>query len=479
MNVEFEDIRFLRATAIQKGVIVELTIMIHTGTGRFEITEGKTAVVTGFIQEVENPKPLTSLTPLPKTEFPIMEHRDFYKELRLRGYHYNGAFRSVVQARSDGLSGKVKWDLNWVSFMDCLLQINILGKDSRSLILPTRIRKMRINAKEHMACTENLNPDNPCFDVQVCPKLGILISGGIEIVGMTTSPVARRKPPGLPVLESYKFISHLPAPKLPKSDAIRACVQIALENNPMPKVKVVEVDHDNLSQPITQLFENALGDLPLVTADLMLLTKQELSLGKIHVEDGKLSTQSNCCFVVLGKALSRLNVVESALTSLSDKGYLVSRESIDLNVQNIVVPPGLQLIAVFPTDDENMVLFQRLKRKMPELPIVINISANDNKFEWLDALKMAIKDSLVIVVAQNQKLSGIVGLINCIRKEPNGNRVCGVFIDDESAPKFELNNSFYSSQLKLGLAINVYRNVSKPVPRNLKKPLNFVYFFVG
>lgn len=459
MNVEFEDIRFLRATAIQKGVNVDLTIMIHTGTGRFEITEGKTAVVTGFIREVENPKPLTHQSPLAKTQFPMMEHRDFYKELRLRGYHYSGAFRSVVQARGDGLSGKVKWDLNWVSFMDCLLQINILGKDSRSLILPTRIQKMRINAKEHMAYTENLDPANPCFDVQVCPKLGKLTSGGIEIVGMTTSPVGRRKPPGLPVLESYKFIPHLPSPRLSKSDAIRACVQIALENNPVLKVKVVEVDHENRT-PITPLFETALGDLPLITADLMLLTKQDLSLGKVHVEDGNLSTQSSCSFVVLSKALSRPGVAESALKSLSDKGYMISRESSDLMVSSIEAPTGLQLIATFPTEDEMIVVFQRLRRRLADLPIVINISDADNTFEWLEKLKTAIKENLVIVVAQGQKLSGIIGLINCIRKEPNGSRVSCVFIDDESAPKFEYNNPFYGNQLKLGLAINVYRNVS-------------------
>lgn len=141
-NVEFEDVRFLRATGVNKGQPIEFNIMVHTGTGRFEITENETAVVTGKITEVEKMGPLTELEPLPDSEFPIMKERDFYKELRLRGYHYAGAFRSVLEARADGLYGKVKWDLNWVSFMDCLLQINILSKDSRSLLLPTRYKKI-------------------------------------------------------------------------------------------------------------------------------------------------------------------------------------------------------------------------------------------------------------------------------------------------------------------------------------------------
>lgn len=138
MNVEFEDIRFLRATAMSKNQSVDFNIMVHTGTGQFEITENSTAVVTGKITEIPKMAPFTALPPLPATEFPIMQERDFYKELRLRGYHYSGAFRSVMEARGDGLYGKVRWDLNWISFMDCLLQINILSKDSRSLLLPTR-----------------------------------------------------------------------------------------------------------------------------------------------------------------------------------------------------------------------------------------------------------------------------------------------------------------------------------------------------
>lgn len=38
MNVEFEDIRFLRATGLAKNQVIDLNIMVHTGTGQFEIT---------------------------------------------------------------------------------------------------------------------------------------------------------------------------------------------------------------------------------------------------------------------------------------------------------------------------------------------------------------------------------------------------------------------------------------------------------
>lgn len=472
MNVEFEDIRFLRATSLAAGQVVEFTITIHTGTGRFEITEGATAVVTGFIAEVVNPLPLTTLPPLKPTEFPVMQERDFYKELRLRGYHYNGAFRSVTEARGDGLHGKVKWELNWIAFMDCLLQINILAKDSRSLILPTRIQKMRINAKDHMLMSAQLNPANPYFEVNVCPTLGILVSGGIEIFGMHTSPVARRKPPGIPVLESYQFVSYLPSPWLKKSDAVRMCVQIALENNPMLKVKVVEVDVDN-QIPIIPLFELSLGDLPLVTSDLMLLTPQDLELGKIHVEDGKLSTQKNCAFVIASRCQSRPVFVEDCLPSINENGYLISREAADFDSSSIQVPPTLQLIACIPTDDEVLIVFQRIKRKLPGKPAIIHVT-NDQEYEWLEKLQSSMKEGNVVLVTENNELSGIIGLVNCIRKEPNGHRVCGVFVHDSSAPPFDYDNPFYANQLRLGLAMNVYKNVSTYISHSV---LSFIILF--
>lgn len=48
-----------------------------------------------------------------------------------------------------------------------------------------RIQKLRINAKDHINWSASLDPENPYFDVQVCPELGILIAGGIEIFGKT------------------------------------------------------------------------------------------------------------------------------------------------------------------------------------------------------------------------------------------------------------------------------------------------------
>lgn len=322
---------------------------------------------------------------------------------------------------------------------------------------------MRINAQDHMNMVAKLDPDDPCFEVQICPTLGILISGGIEIFGVHTSPVARRKPPGFPVLETYKFVSHFPSPKLSQSDAVRVCVQLALENNPRLKVKAVEVDkHRNA--PIINLFETALGDLPLVTSDLMLLTPQEVELGKIHVENGHLNAVKNCAFVIGYRCLTDLEFVEKSLASLTETGYLVSRESLNVHSSSLIAPPGLQLVAVIQNEKESLVVLQKIKKKIQEIPVVVFVDGRTGN--WLEEMQTALKESPVIVVSEKDSFSGVIGLVNCIRKEPNGNRVSCVFINDDNAPPFSLDDQFYSDQLKLGLAINVYRNVRTTLARD-------------
>lgn len=464
LDIEFTDVRFLRATTVGPSDEIEFVVMIHTGTGRFEIVEGQSAVVTGCVQQCLEPPQLTLLPPLKPSDFPILPTKDFYKELRLRGYHYNGLFRSVIEARSDGQYGRVRWESNWVAFMDCLLQIAILGKDSRALQLPTRIEKISINTHKHSQITNLFNPDNEeihHIDAFWNPYLNTIQSGGIEIKGLHASPVSRRKPPGIPVLESYVFVPHFPTPKLSTIDAIRFIVQTAIENNPMLRVKTVEIIEKNTIKPIITSFKEALEDLPLITAELLILSQHEdIESDGITVENTKLSVQSNCMFIIKRNATTDTDFIEKSGISFIENGFLISRESTSVTVNNVVVPPGFQLLALVQTDDENLVFLRRYKKTVRKNICALKISSNDSEYAWLEELKTSILDNIVIAYAENEKMSGILGLINCVRKEPNGNQVSCFFIDDAKAPPFDLNNAFYAPQIALDIGVNVYRQVS-------------------
>jgi len=101
-----------------------------------------------------------TLLPEDDDEEEVMNTKDIYKELRLRGYQYSGLFCSLKSASISGKKGHIAWMDNWVTFLDNMLQIMILGMDTRSLYIPTRIQKIVIDTKLHQQKIRNLDPKN-------------------------------------------------------------------------------------------------------------------------------------------------------------------------------------------------------------------------------------------------------------------------------------------------------------------------------
>lgn len=355
-----------------------------------------------------------------------MLNRDFYKELKLRGYNYKGLFKSVYAARADGLKGRVKWQDNWVAFLDCLLQMQIIPNDTRSLVLPTGLRKLVIHPQEHLAALDAIERNEKIIDVHCSSHLNALRCGGIEMRGLSANSVGRRQPPGIPVLETYQFVPHLPTPIMDKTDMARFCVQLTVENFPSAKVVCTEVDTNDGKEPIIDLFGAAVGDLPLITSDLTYLsTKTDLELNGVKVvSEGDITTCPSNTFIIRSNCLSDREFLESAEAQFSDNGFIVSRESNERKTMpTISLPNGYQIIAVIPIENEIIVLMHYTKLPQKTVAKVIKITSGDDSYPWIEELQKGITEGEVIAYAENEPDSGIIGLVNCIRKEPNGSKL--------------------------------------------------------
>lgn len=121
------------------------------------------------------------------------------------------------------------------------------------------------------------------------------------------------------------------------------------------------------------------------------------------------------------------------------------------------------MITAIPTETETLVLLQR-KQTKPSITTtnktqtVIEISSSDYDYQWLENVKECMKTGPVLLIAQNDPTPGLLGLMNCLRREPDGGNVRCIIIMDRLTPKFSLNDNLYASQLELGLAVNIYRN---------------------
>lgn len=451
--VEFEDVKFLRATNMTE-TSVAFVIVVQPGTGRFEISEGSTALVTGIVRLHEQVE-LANIT-TKRDPKKILRTSDFYKELRLRGYHYGGLFKSVLESSYDGNYGRVKWTDNWIPFLDCLLQIQIVAKDTRSLFIPTSIQRMVIDPTKHFTSDVN-DKDEPFFSVHVSKNMKTLRSGGVQITNLQASPIQRRKATSFPVLESYKFIPNNPSPILSNVDAARVITQLVLENNFGYTVKAVET-FDPKRSMFLPFIRDALLDLPLITPNLTYLTSKVVTQEEqIAIENTKLSTHK-CLILILSEEGSEMNSGEDVTNSLTDGGFLVVRSDLNSNLAEKTYSNNLLYTSTVLTNNEKFVVFHYVKQQNTKPLSSIQISNKDSNFEWIEETKSVMKNGPLVLVAENEPDSGIIGLVNCLRMEPDGSFIRCVFIDDATAPKFRLSDPFYKNQLKLDLAINVYRN---------------------
>jgi malonyl CoA-acyl carrier protein transacylase len=215
MPVTFEDVEFVRQTVLPTVGPRQITFVVKIvpKTGVFELVESVSGhvIVTGrvFVPETVG---LVVPPQLPlnwTTGRKFLECEEIYRDLKLRGYEYNGEFRPLVKCDVEGTYGELLWTGKWVPFMDAMLQMNTFGQ-KRGLLFPTRIRSLRIDPTVHYQTQKMVKMvkstsmpygitrgglvgiERPVVLPIVCePLTNKIVCGGVEIVGLNTivSPV--------------------------------------------------------------------------------------------------------------------------------------------------------------------------------------------------------------------------------------------------------------------------------------------------
>lgn len=433
---------------------------VNLGSGCFEIVDGAVTVIDGVIKTAENFE--FSKVKVKKADSVIsLRTDDFYKELCFRGYQHVEKFQLVreASATTEQAYGKICWDNNYVSFTDCMLQLIGIGNDSRDLFLPTGIRKITINPQRHEEILRRIadNEDEKVLDVLIDSNLKVMQSGGIEIWGLDASFVNRRRSPNEPVLEVYSFVPHFPTPTLSKLDMAKFSTELLLQNVPTLRPIVIEIDANDGKEPISEFIVQALDNFPLIVPDVTYLTEREVELKDVTVKADNLEVYSKISFLIKSNIVFDKAFFADAVEKLDASGLVLSRENEKLD--SFEVHESFKFIACITLDNEWIYVLQRIKNKIEIIRKAIKIPAQIDDFKWLEDIKR-VKEPTVIYsqIENNMNSSGIVGLVNCLRKEPNGQNFFCFLIEDGNAPDFDLNHDFYKNQLNLNLPINVFKN---------------------
>ncbi|XP_045453923.1 fatty acid synthase-like [Melitaea cinxia] len=464
LSVVFEDVRFHRSTNIHKSGQLEFIVSIQIGSGSFEIVESRTSIVTGRIRVKENVGQEFRLIPTePESTGPNIKHmlsKDFYKETRLRGYQYSGLFRGVLGCNVEGTRGRLAWINEWVTFLDCMLQMRIIGNDTRGLYVPTRIEKLSIDVKMHNDAVTKMNQEylRHSFEVRVYPYADVIRAGGVEIRGLHTTPIQKKVSLITPVLEKNIFIPNFGKSTMRIEDILRSNIQLILENIHTYKVKSIEIIDDEYTtkglEPIMNKVADVLNDLPLIQADLYVKSKNPIEMPSyVNVLKSQLSGQTNTVLLIGANLLERPQILKEALLSLRNEGFIVSREIRPINPKDY--SNEYDIIGIQNTGSEYIVL---LRKRIGSKPTnFIKIVTSDETYKWIDKVKEGLTvGQKLVIYSQDDQANGLLGLVNCLRREPDGEKIRGLLIADPNAPPFNPDLEFYKNQLDMDLAINVY-----------------------
>lgn len=156
---------------------------------------------------------------------------------------------------------------------------------------------------------------------------------------------------------------------------------------------------------------------------------------------------------------------------LTEDGFVISREPDNFD-NTKVSNKHFKVLTVHSIPNETIVLLRKHKSSTEES--FIDVSHSSQTFEWLGSLQKAVNNGKsVTLYAQNDPFNGILGLVNCVRREPGGGNIKCIFVHDSNAPRFNPNENFYRMVVENGLAFNVYKEGKWGTYRNFSLNNNY------
>ncbi|XP_043463802.1 fatty acid synthase-like [Leptopilina heterotoma] len=159
---------------------IELITMVQKGSGFFQITKDDILLCSGTVQMTAKKNKNPTYVNNDAMNHENLSSNGVYTELKMRGYEYSGPFRSIRKISTNGSSGILDWKENWTTFLDGMLQMYVLGNDTRKAQVPFKIKNIFIDTKLH---EEIINKTSE-VPVTVHRILGNIRAGGVEIEGI-------------------------------------------------------------------------------------------------------------------------------------------------------------------------------------------------------------------------------------------------------------------------------------------------------
>ncbi|KPJ04123.1 Fatty acid synthase [Papilio xuthus] len=185
MSVKFDNVYFNREVSLGKNEFAKITVSINKGNHRFEVTNYDIVVSSGYItDEFESEK--CNFEPMKENSEDdiLLTSEEIYRLLSFRGYYFNKEFQAIRSANSSISKATVEWTGEWISYIDALMQLNIMKRNHNGISTPKMIQQLVIDVNEHVSgdLKEKVEHEATIFDVH-----DTIICGGVTIKDMVFS----------------------------------------------------------------------------------------------------------------------------------------------------------------------------------------------------------------------------------------------------------------------------------------------------
>ncbi|XP_065212158.1 fatty acid synthase-like [Planococcus citri] len=234
--IVFEDVKVFKNLTILSSKPRKFTVFIQKGSGKFEIlkynesnSNKATKIMTGIFYQADR----TSKNIVDGQKFHDIKHTisddEFYKVFKNVGYELKDSFRSldVLKYKDNDYYAKIKWQKNWVTFLDALLKFDMFSeiKNETDLLYTQKIRRLEISAEEISSIEEGT--------MLLCHKqrsTNILTCPGLVMYSVKHQKFEQKKLNADIKLEKLQFVSHKNPRCQSAEELCKLCLEIAADN---------------------------------------------------------------------------------------------------------------------------------------------------------------------------------------------------------------------------------------------------------
>ncbi|KAI5631688.1 acyl transferase domain-containing protein [Phthorimaea operculella] len=435
LPVSFRDVHFYGDINISIDLkkVMKLDILITKGQQYFEITRDGNVVASGFIEELENCDPIKidKYDSRYCNEGIKLDSEDIYNIFRAKGYDYNNEFESMKTSSTAWDNAEVKWNGNWITFLDSLIQLNILARNHNGVSAVKLIKYLNIKVDDHV-CKKNVHDVSVQYDgVNATTRCD-----GVEMrhVVLNDMPAKTEDPD---VLQTFSFVPHCAFSQVKLEEALQINLQLVADNLRDNIVNIMTVGELHSLEKIVKSIAEYIPDVIL----------------KFHTNRGKeIQSFSKMNLIVVENLFSDLEY-QTIYNHIKNNTFVLTFEN-DFGCDT-ESNHAFNVISTMEVERQKIILLRKTSTEDNDTCFVP--VTQDNKYLWVSRMHCELQVMRkVILVTEKESLNGVYGLVKKLKKDYH-DRIGVIIIEDDEAPSWDPEDDIYKEQLQKNLVFNVIK----------------------